>query len=79
MRAEVPYAVVVAVTLEVAVIVMLLVEVGVVVIVVEAGTSRHVHTAPTRDDACEVRLLSLDALGSTARALGCDRFSIAGG
>jgi len=71
------YVVVVAVTLEVAVAVTLLVVVDVVVIVVETAVSRQVHTAPTKADACEVRLLSLDTLGSTARAVGCDRLIFA--
>jgi hypothetical protein len=69
--------VVVAVTLEVIVAVTLFVEVGVEVTVIEAAVSRQVHTAPTKDDACEVRLLSLDTLGSTARAVGCDRLLFA--
>jgi len=73
-QARKPYVVVVAVTLEVIVAVTLFVEVGVKVAVIEAAVSRQVHTAPTKDDACEVRLLSLDTLGSTARAVGCHRF-----
>jgi hypothetical protein len=69
--------VVVAVTPKVIIAVTLFVEVGVEVAVIEAAVSRQVHTAPTKDDACEVRLLSLDTLGSTARAVGCDRLFFA--
>jgi hypothetical protein len=69
--------VVVAVTLEVIVAVTLFVEVGIEVTVIGAAVSRQVHTARTKDDACEVRLLSLDTLGSTAREVGCDRLLFA--
>ena len=76
-QARKSYIVVLAVTLEVTVAVTRFVEVGVVVAVIEAGVSRQVQTAPTKDDACEVRLLSLETLGSTARAVGCERFLLA--
>lgn len=69
--------VVVPVTLWVTVAVMLDVILGVVVIVVDAGFSRHVHIAPTADEAKAFTLLSCETLGSTARAVTSERFSFA--
>lgn len=48
---------------------------GVVVVVVDAGFSRHVHIAPTADEANALTLLSCEILGSTARAVTSERFS----
>ena len=51
---------------------------GVVVAVVDTGFSRHVHTAPTADEAKAFRLLSCETLGSTARAVTSARFLLSG-
>ena len=46
---------------------------GVVVTVVEAGVSRQVHTAATKDAACVLKLLNCDDLESVARAASLSR------
>jgi len=56
---ELSYVVLEAVRLCVRVAVTLVTDVGVVVMVIDAGVSMHVHTAPTKEDACDLmRLLS---------------------
>jgi hypothetical protein len=48
-----------AVTVWTRVAITLATDIGVVVTVVDAGVSMHVHTAPTKEDACDLmRLLS---------------------
>jgi hypothetical protein len=58
-RLELSYVVLEAVTFDIRVAVTLDTDVGVLVTVIDAGVSMHVHTAPTKEDACDLmRLLS---------------------